>query len=97
MNAALSLRLGDALDAMHAALVLKPGVGALPVHFEHDLLEPANSCLAGRYHLGLPVTVVGVAAVHAIEIGCEQGSLVATCARADLYDDVTFVPRVLRQ
>ena len=39
----------------------------------------------------------GIAAVHSVEIGREQGRFVATGAGADFEDDVGRVGRVLRQ
>src|SRR4029078_9870647 len=53
VDAALRLGLGDALDAMRAALVLEHGVGAFALDAEHDLLVAAAVALARRAPLGL--------------------------------------------
>ena len=87
----------DALYAMHARFVLETRVGALALHLEDDFLVPADAGLVLGKHFGLPAVLLGVARVHAEQIGRKEGRLVAARAGADLDDDILFVARVARQ
>src|SRR3989337_970326 len=94
VDAALRLGGGDALDAVGAALVLEAGVSAAAMHLEDDLLEAALLALARGEDVDGPALRLGVAGVHAIEVGREEGRLLAAGAGADLDDDVALVVRV---
>jgi hypothetical protein len=94
VDAALGLRLGDALDAVRAALVLEDRVGAVALDREGDLLEPAD--LGGRLRedLGREAELVGVAGEHLVEVAGEEPRLVSARPGPDLDDDVLVVVRV---
>ena len=66
---------GDALDAVHAALELQAGIGAVPSHLGDDLLEPARRALAGGEQLDAPPPALRVAAIHPEQVGREQRRL----------------------
>ena len=78
-----------------ARFVLEAGEHALARDRCHDLLEAAEIDLRHADDLGLPAALLGVAAVHAEQIGCEQRRLVAAGAGAHLQDGALVVGRVL--
>jgi hypothetical protein len=80
-----------------AGLELELRVGALALHHERDLLEPADLVLVGVDDLDLPALVGSVARVHVVQVAGEQAGLVAAGSRADLEDDVLVVVPVLRE
>ena len=95
-----ALRLGDRhpLHAVHAALVLQPGVRASPgsgvplaLTATVDVLVAAEVGLGGVEDLGLPAAPLGVAQVHPQQVAGEQRRLLAALARLDLEDDVLVV------
>ncbi len=71
---------------MHAAFELQLGVNALPGHFQHRILDPAQIALAAIHQFGFPALKLGVACVHFQKVGREQRRLVTAGARAD-FDD----------
>src|SRR5439155_21817494 len=91
------LRRRHALDAMHTALVLESAIHALALDLEDDLLEAADAVFVRIDDLDLPAAPLGVAGVHAEQVGGEQRRLVAALALAQLEDDVLRVVRVARQ
>ena len=103
VDAALRLRHGDPLHAVHAALVLEVGPdavlgchGALGLHGDLDVLVAAEVGLRGLDDLGLPAAPLGVAQVHAQQVAGEQRGLLAALAGLDLEDDVAAVVGVAR-
>ena len=82
---------------MDAAFVFEPAIGALALDLEDDLLEPAQAVLVGVDDLDLPALPLGVARVHAEQVGGEQRGLVAALALAHLDDHILRVVRVARQ
>ncbi len=96
LDAALGLGLGDALDAVHAALVLHDGVDAVALDLELDRLEAAGLAGAGVEHGVLPAARLDKALVHLEEIAREDGSLVAAGGGADLDDGVLLVVGIAR-
>ena len=82
-----------ALHAVHAALVLQLAVDALALDQRDDFLDAAGVGVAGRHHLELPALALGVARVHAEQVGGEQRRFVAAGAGADFEDDVLLVVR----
>ena len=88
---------GDALDAMDAALELEAAVRAVAVDLDDRLLDAADPGLVEAQELGREAVALGVADVHPVELGGEQGRLVAAGAAADLHDHVAVVVRVARQ
>ena len=97
VDAALRLGFGDALDAVDAGLVLHAPVGVLAADAERDLAVAAGAGLGGVEHLQPPALALGVALVHAEQVGGEQRGLVAAGAAADLDDRVLLVGGVARQ
>ena len=89
------LGLGHPLDAVHAALVLEPAVGAAALDDRRDLLDAADAGLVEVDDLDLPALALGVAGVHAEQLGGEQRRLVAAGAGADLEHDVALVVGVV--
>ena len=69
----------------------------LPAIDGHDLLVAAEVVLREADDLGLPAAQLGIAAVHAEQIGGEQGGLVAAGAGAHLEDGALLVGGVLGQ
>src|SRR5439155_628770 len=96
VDAALRLRHRDALHAVHAALELQPAVGALALHEGDNLFEPAEAGRARGEHLHPPALSLGVAAVHAKQLGGEETRLLAARTGADLEHHVALVVRVAR-
>ena len=88
---------GNALHAVDARLVLEAGKHALARDRRHDLLVAAEIVLRQADDLGLPAALLGIAAVHAEEVGREQRGLVAAGAGAHLQDGALLVGRVLGQ
>ena len=97
MDASAGFRLRDTLHAVHAALVLEPGVGALAGDHKDDLLEPADAVLVDRDQLALPAVGLRVEIVHAVELCREQRGFVAARAGADLHHHVFLVVGVFGQ
>ena len=96
LDAALALGLGDALDAVHAGLVLHHRVDLLARDLELDGLEAAGLRRARGEDLDLPAAPLAEALVHLIEVAGKDGGLVAAHARADLDDGVLLVVGVGR-
>ena len=82
---------------MHAALELEPRKHALARDRRDDFLEAAEVALRHRNHFRLPAPEVGIAHIHAIEIGGEEGGLVAARARAHFKDGAAFIGGILGQ
>src|SRR4029077_16642983 len=95
VDAAGGLGLGHPLHAVDSPFVLEPAVGAAPLDDGRDLLDAADPGLREVDDLDAPPLLLGVAAVHAEELGREEAGLVAAGAGADLEDDVAAVVRVL--
>ena len=96
LDAALALRLGDALDTVDAALVLHDGVDAVARDLELDGLEAAGVGRAAREDLGLPALRGNEALVHLEQIARKDAGLVAAHAGANLDDGVLLVRGVGR-
>ncbi len=103
VDAALGLGGGDALHAVHTALVLQPGPDALAglgvalgLHGHRDVLVAAEVGLVGVDDLGLPADPLGEPQVHPEQVPGEQRGLLATLTGLDLQDDVLVVVRVAR-
>ena len=97
MNTAAGFGLGNALDAVDAALVLHLAVNAVAVDLEDDFLVAAHFGLAGVDDLHLPPLAFGVTRVHPEEVGGKEAGFVAAGASADLDDDVFVVVGILGQ
>ena len=94
MDAALRFGNGDALYAVHAALVLEVPVDPLSADRDRDLLVTARIGLGRNEQLQRVVTPFCVALVDAEQVGREQGRLVAARASADLEHHVLAIVRV---
>src|SRR3989454_6363180 len=79
---------------MPAGLELEPGVGPLADDLRDHFLVAAELGGALRDDLGLPALPLGVARVHAEQVGGEERRLVAAGAGADLEEDIALVVRV---
>jgi hypothetical protein len=97
VDAALGFRSGNALHAMHAALVLHLRVDAVAFDERDDFLEAADRGLGLGEDFDLPAVLLGKALVHAKDLGDKERSLVAAGAGADFEDDVLFVVGVFGQ
>ena len=82
---------------MAARLELEFGIGALPGDAQDHFLVTAHVGFAARNHFNLPALALGVARVHAEQIGGEQGRLFAAGAGANFEEQITFVIRIARQ
>ena len=96
VNASLTLCRGNALHAMHPAFVAKIAVGVLAGHLEDDFAVAAAVGLGRGEDLDFPALSLGIAGVHAEEIGREERRFVPAGAGAHFDDDVLGVVRVLR-
>src|SRR6202022_358209 len=92
VDAALGLGLGDALDAMAAALITKTLIHLISTDAEGDFLVSALLAGAERNLLNLPTPVARVMRVHVVEVAGEQRRLVAPRAGADLHDIAAETP-----
>ncbi len=82
---------------MYARLIAERAVGVLAPDDENGLFQTVQSALAGGEHFDLPAFRLGVAGVHAIEVGGEQAGLVAASSGADLDDRRPIIQRVPRR
>ena len=85
------------LDSVHARLVLERAVGPPALDLEDDLLDAAQRGFGRREDPGLEAQPLGVAHDHPLQLGGEQGGLVAAGARPYLDDGVLLVPGILLQ
>ena len=94
MDAAGGFRGRHTLDAVHARFILQLGIGTLAFDLENDFLEPAHADGIGIHHLHLPVMVLGVTGIHAVQVGGKDGGFLAPRAGPDLDEDVLVITRV---
>ena len=94
-----SLRFGrrHTLDAVDAALVFEPLVHIRASDVKNDFLEAAQVGRIGIHGLDLPALLLGVAGVHAVQVGGKQRGLGAARAGADFHDGVARVGGIGRQ
>src|SRR5439155_3926930 len=97
VDPALALRLGNALDPVHAALELEVRPGPATANLVLDLVEAPDPGLLHLDGIELPAATLHVAGVHAEQVGGEEGRLLAALGRLDLDDHVTLVVGVARQ
>src|SRR5436853_3558948 len=95
VNAPARLGGGDTLHAMDTRLVFEAGEHAPAGDRRYDLLVAAQVVLRQADDLDLPAAQLGVAAVHAEEVGGEQRGLVAAGAGAHLNYGALLIGRVL--
>ena len=84
-----------ALHAVHARFEFEPCEHALPGDGRDDLLVAAEIVLRDTDDLGLPAVQIGIAAIHAEQVGCEQGRLVAAGAGAHFQNGALLVGGIL--
>ena len=94
VDAPLGFGLGHALDAVHAGFELQTGIGAFAFHRESDFFIAANADFICGEDFGLVVMQVGIAQVHAQQVGRKEGGLIAAGAGPNFYDNVAIVARV---
>ena len=95
MDAASGFCLGNPLHAVYPALIFKLGVRPLTGNHCHHFLEAADSVLIQADDLNLPPVAVRIVGIHAVQLCCEQGRLIAARACPDFQDDVLVVIGVL--
>ena len=78
-------------------LELQSGKDAISVDRGNNLLVSAKVIFGDVDNLDLPFAKLGVAAVHAEQVGCEKRRLVATRPGPHLDNDALVVGLVLRQ
>ena len=86
-----ALGLGDALDAVRAALPLEDGVRAVTFDRERDFLVAAAVGRARLELLDLVAAPLGVAREHAVDVAGPERGLVAADALTHLDEDVLAV------
>jgi hypothetical protein len=86
----------NALHAVDASFVAEAAVRADALHQGDDLLEPADLGLREVDDVDTPALALGVARVHAEELGGEERRFAAACAGADLEDRAALGVGVLR-
>jgi hypothetical protein len=97
VDAALGFGGGDALHAVDATFVAQAAEDGVADDFEDDFLESAEAGRAGIDGLELESLRLGVALIHAIEIGSEEGGFIAAGAGADFHDGVSVFAFVGRK
>ena len=97
VDAALRLGRRHALHAVAARLELQRRVDRVALDADDELLVAAEVARALRDDLGAPALALGIAQVHARQVGGEEGRLVAAGAGADLEEDVARVVGIARQ
>ena len=97
VDAPARFRDGHPLHAVDAAFKLQLGKNARPGNICDHFLEATDFIGVGRDHLDTPAHLRGVAFVHAIEVGGEQGRFVATGSGADLQHGRARVRRIAGQ
>ena len=88
---------GHALHAVHAALVADLAEHGLAGDLEDDFPQAAQLGGVALHLLHLQAVRLGVAVVHAVEIGGEKRRLVAAGAGADFHDGVAVLVFIRRQ
>ena len=94
MHAALRLRGGDTLNAVHAALVLQRAVHIVARHRTDDFLEASGRAFVGAGDFQPPALALAVFGVHAEEVAGKERCLIAARASSDFQDGVAAVLRV---
>ena len=97
VNAPLRFGGGHALHAMAAGFKFQARVSALADDACDHLLVAADFALRLRNDFNLPAISFGVARVHAKQISGEERGFIATCAAANLDENILVVVRILRQ
>ena len=90
----LRLRLGNALHAVRAALVLVDRERSVALDGEDDLLESTGLALVRREDLGLEAAALRVTGQHPVDVSRPDRRLVAADALAHLDDHVLRVGRI---
>ena len=94
MNPSGGLGGGDALHAVDAGFVFEFRVRAFAFDLKDDFFKSAHARIVLVKDLRLPIMILGVAGVHAEEIGSEDAGLVAARPRPDFHDDAFLVARI---
>ncbi len=97
MHAALRLGLGNALHAMHPALVLHLRVDAVALDDRDDFFHAAHAALRLGEDFDLPAMLFGEAHIHPEDFRDKQRGLVAASAGANFEYHVLFVVRIFGQ
>ena len=97
VDAALGFGGGDALHAVDAAFVAQAAEDGVADDFEDDFLEAAEAGRTGVDGLELESLRLGVALIHAVKIGSEEGGFIAAGAGADFDDGVAVFAFVGRK
>ena len=82
---------------MRAGFKLEPGVGALANDAQDDFPVTLQAALGGAHGLDPPAARLGIASIHAPQIGREQGGLLAARAGPYFEKDIAVIGRVHRQ
>ncbi len=96
MDAALGFGGGDALDAVDAAFVFEAFEDVVAGDAEDDFFEATEVGGAAVHVFDFPAATFGVAGVHAVEVGGEEGGFVAAGTGANFDDRVAGVGGVGR-
>ena len=91
MDAALRLRLRDALDTVDAALIFQRTVNFLARNLADDFLVAAGGAFADVGHLAFPALALEVFGVHPEQVAGKDGGFVAARTAANLQDGVLAV------
>ena len=91
VDAALGLRLGDALHAVRSALPLEDAVGAVALDGKRHFLVAALLPWTEGYFLHLPAPVAGKLGVHAIKVAGENRRFVAPGPPPNFHDDAAIL------
>src|SRR4029078_6181467 len=95
VDAALLFGDGDALHAVHAALIAELAIDLVAADEGDDFLQAADGGLAAGGDFDLPALGFGVAGIHAEDLVGKERGLVAAGAGANFEDDVLLVEGIL--
>jgi hypothetical protein len=97
VDAALGFGRGDALDPMDAAFLAHGGENGLAAYFENNLFEASQFGGAGRKGFEFPASCFRITAVHAEQIGRENGRFGSAGAGSDFDDGIAVFIRIGRK
>ncbi len=95
MDSSAALRLGYALHAVYAALILHLGVSALPAYGKLHFLHTADADLIHIDELHAPTLALRIMHIHAVDLCGKKSCLITARARADLHDHVLIIIGIL--
>ncbi len=97
VDASLLLGGRHALHPMHAALIFQLGINLVALNRGHNFFHSADRGGRAFQNFDFPALRFSIARVHPEKFAGKKRSFIAARARANFYDHVLVVVRVLRQ